>query len=128
MLAPWGESLLVAGHTQVDRHLHKDRQEAGDNRGGKAHRSELEGAGNLPQAGEEVNDSAEPGHHSTRGEGFCHGSHTMVQRPRGCNLGEDRPGGHSYQTAAVGMACVQVNEIGHGDPAGACRVESKQPE
>jgi hypothetical protein len=50
----------------------------------------------------------------------------MVQRPRGCNLGEDRPGGHSYQTAAVGMACVQVNEIGHGDPAGACRVEYQQ--
>lgn len=126
MLAPWEESLLVAGHRQVDRHLHTDRQEAGDNRGGKAHRSALEGAGNLPRAGEEVNDSAEPGRHSIHGEGFCHGSHTMVQRLRGCNLGEDRLGGHSYQTAAVGRAYVQVNEIGHGDPAGACRVECQQ--
>lgn len=128
MPAPWEEILLVAGHRQVDRHLHTGRQEAGGNRGGKAHRSDPEGAGNLPLAGEEVNDSAEPVRHSIHGEGFYHGSHTMVQRLRGCNLGEDHLGGHSYQIAAVGMADVPVNEIGHGDPAGACRVESKHPE
>jgi hypothetical protein len=126
MLAPWEESLLVAGHRQVDRHLHRDRQEAGGNRGGMAHHSDLEEAGNLLRVGEEVNGSAVPGHHSSHGEGFCRGSHTMVQRLHGCNLGEGRLGGHSYQTAAAGMACVQVNEIGHGDPAGACRVGSKQ--
>lgn len=118
---------MAAGHRQVDR-LHKGRQEEADNRGGKAHRSGLEVVGTLPLAGEEVNDSAEPVHHSSHGEGFCHGSRTMVRRLRGCSPGEDRHGGRSYQTAAAGMAYVRANEIGHGDPAEACRVESKHPE
>lgn len=117
----------MAGHRQVDRRWHKGRQEVVDNRGGKAPHSGLEVAGNLPLAGEGVNDSAVPGLHSSHGEGFCHGSHTMG-RLRGCNLGEDHLGGRSYQTAGVGMAYVQANEIGHGVPAGAYRVESKHPE